>query len=99
MRGSFTFIVPKGKEASLHHEWRFRSYGSFPNYYTNATYDGKKVPDNIASQINQLPWNASRLNALQVIIEPTAGTANYEPVADAIRAQLDAAVDAYPNIG
>lgn len=99
LRGSFTFIVPKGKEAYLHHEWRFRSYGSFPNYYTNSTYDGKRVPDNIASQINQLPWNASRLNALQVIVEPTAGTSNYAPVVDAEREQLDSAVDAYPNIG
>ena len=98
LRGSFTFIVPKGKEASLHHEFRLRAQSSFPNYYTNATYDGKKVPDNIASQINQLPWNASRLNALQVIVEPTMGTSNLNPVVDSERAQLDAPVDEYPSL-
>lgn len=98
LRGSFVFIVPKGKEAYLHHEWRYRSYGSFPNYYTNPTYDGVRVPDEIASQINTLPWNASRLNALQVIVEPTFGTSNYEPVADPERSQLDPAVDEYPTL-
>lgn len=98
LRGSFTFIVPKGKEAYLHHEWRFRSYSSFPNYYTNPTYDGVRVPDNIASQINALPWNASRLNALQVIVEPTFGVSNYDPVVDPERQQLDPAVDEYPTL-
>lgn len=96
LRGSFTFIVPKGKEAYLHHEFRLRSYGSFPNYYLNPTYDGVRVPDEIASQINQLPWNASRLNALQVIVEPTKGRSDYEPTADEYRNQLDAPVDEYP---
>ncbi len=96
-RGSFTFIVPKGKEAYLHHEFRLRTQSSFPNYYANATYDGKRVPDNIASQINQLPWNASRLNALQVIVRPTMGTSNMHPVVDAERQQLDPAVDEYPS--
>lgn len=98
LRGSFVFIVPKGKEAYLHHEWRFRSYSSFPNYYTNPTYDGVRVPDSIASQINALPWNASRLNALQVIVEPTFGTSNYEPVTDPERQQLDPAIDEYPTL-
>lgn len=98
MRGSFSFIVPKGKEAYLHHEFRLRTQSSFPNYYTNATYDGKRVPDNIASQINQLPYNASRLNALQVIIEPTNGTSNMNPIVDAERQQLDPAVDEYPSL-
>ena len=95
MRGSFVFIVPKGKEASLHHEFRLRTQSSFPNYYENATYDGKRVPDNIASQVNALPWNASRLNALQVIVEPTFGVANFDPVVDPERSQLDPAVDEY----
>lgn len=98
LRGSFVFIVPKGKEAYLHHEFRYRTNSSFPNYYTNATYDGKRVPDEIASQVNAVPWNASRLNALQVIVEPTNGAANYEPVVDAERQQLDAAVDEYPSL-
>lgn len=98
LRGSFSFIVPKGKEAYLHHEFRLRTQSSFPNYYTNATYDGVRVPDNIASQINQLPWNASRLNALQVIVEPTMGTSNMSPTVDAERAKLDAPVDEYPSL-
>ena len=98
LRGSFTFIVPKGKEAYLHHEFRLRSQSSFPGYYKNATYDGKRVPDSIATQVNALPWNASRLNALQVIIEPTNGSANYSPRVDAERQQLDAATDVYPPL-
>lgn len=97
LRGTFTFIVPKGKEASLHHEYRIRTISSFPNYATNSTYDGKIVPNSIASQINQLPWPASRLNALQVIIRPTNGIPNFSPAVDAQRNQLDAPVDAYPN--
>lgn len=99
LRGSFTFIVPKGKEAYLHHEYRIRTNASFPNYATNGTYDGKKVPDEEASQIDNMLWPASRLNALQVIIKPTSGTSNYDPAADPERSQLDDPVDAYPNIG
>ena len=95
LRGSFTFIVPKGKDASLHHEFRLRTVSSYPNYYENSTYDGKRVPDNIASQVDTLPWNASRLNALQVIVRPTFGTPNMHPHADEERQQLDPAVDAY----
>lgn len=95
MRGSFVFIVPKGKEAYLHHEFRYRTQSSFPNYYLNATYDGVRVPDNIASQVNALPWNASRLNALQVIVEPTFGSANFDPVVDPERAKLDDPIDEY----
>lgn len=101
MRGSFSFVVPKGKEAYLHHEFRLHSISSFSqpgHYLSNSTYDGKRVPDEIASQVNAVPWNASRLNALQVIIEPTNGTTNYNPVADAERQQLDAAVDEYPTL-
>lgn len=99
MRGSFTFIVPQGKEAYLHHEYRIRTNSSFPNYAYNATYDGKIVPSAEASQIDHMLWAGSRLNALQVIVRPTRGTANYNPTVDAERSQLDAPVDAYPNIG
>ena len=95
LRGSFTFIVPKGKEAYLHHEFRLRTISSFPNYYTSSTYDGKRVPDNIASQIDMLPWNASRLNALQVIVRPTFGSANMNPRVDDEKQQLDPPVDEY----
>ncbi len=98
MRGVLVFIVPKGKEAALHHEFRLHSIASFsqPDHYMrNATYDGKIVPPEIASQVNALPYNASRLNALQVIVEPTFGTANFDPAVDPERSQLDPAVDEY----
>ena len=99
MRGSITFIVPKGKEAYLHHEYRLRSVDSHANYYLNPTYDGKKVPDDIAGQIDTMPYNASRLNALQIVAKPARGISNLSPVVDTERGQLDAPVDEYPNIG
>ena len=46
-----------------------------------------------------MPYTASRLNSLAVDIEPTRGSANLTPVVDAERAQLDPAVDVYPNVG
>lgn len=98
LRGSFTFIVPKGKDAYLHHEFRLRTIDSFPNYKTNAL-DGQKVPDDIAGQINRMLWNASRLNALQVIVRPANGVKNMDPVTDPDRSQLDPAVDEYPSLG
>ena len=95
LRGSFSFLVPKGKEAYLHHEYRVRTAGSFPNYYTGA-WDGQKVPD-AEAQLNAVLHPASRLNALQVIIEPTVGASDFSPTQDAYRDQLDPAVDEYPN--
>lgn len=99
LRGSFTFIVPRGKEAYLHHEFRIRTNTSFPNYAYNATYDGRKVPTSEATQIDHMLWAGSRLNALQVIVRPTRGSSNYNPAVDTERDQLDDPVDAYPNIG
>ena len=99
MRGSIAFIAPKGKEAYLHHEYRIRTVDSHAAYALNATYDGKKVPDDIAGQIDTMPYNASRLNALQIIVKPARGISNMDPTVDAIRGQLDAPVDEYPNIG
>ena len=106
LRSSLTFIVPKGKEAYLHHEYRIRvapvdmQYGvpvlAWPNYLKNSNYDGKIVPEE-ESGLNQPKWPASRLNALQVIIEPTMGEADFNPDADPIRSQLDAPEDAYEN--
>lgn len=106
LRGSFTFIVPKGKEAYLHHEFRVRvapsdmQYGkpvyAWPHYLENSDYDGKIVPDAEAG-LDSAKWPASRLNALQVIIEPTMGNADFDPAADPIRSQLDAPQDEYPN--
>ena len=98
LRGSMIFVVPKGKEAYLHHEFRLRGYGTGANYLTNAL-DGKKVPDDIAGQVDKMPYTASRLNSLAVDIEPTRGSANLAPVVDAERTQLDPAVDVYPNVG
>lgn len=97
LRGSFTFIVPKGKEASLYHEYRVRTMASFPNYYEGA-WDGQKVPDAEAS-LNNVLHPASRLHALQIIIEPTMGVTDYDPTKDPVRDQLDPAVDVYPNLG
>lgn len=96
LRGSMVFIVPKGKEAYLHHEFRLRTNSSFPNYYTTPK-DGQKVPDSEAG-VDQVLYPASRLNQLQVIIEPTQGYTDYEPVTDAERDQLDSPVDVYPAI-
>ena len=92
LRGSFTFIVPKGKEAYLHHEYRIRTTDSFPGYKTNATYDGVRVPDSQAT-LNSTLWPASRLNALQVLIEPTFGSTDFDPARDEYRDHLDAPVD------
>ena len=101
MRSSFTFIVPKGKEAYLHHEFRLRSNTSWGTgqygYLTNPTYDGKRVPDEVSSVINNIRWNASRLNALQVLVRPTRSTATKQPT-QTYREQLDPPVDEYPPI-
>lgn len=96
-RSSITFVVPKGKEAYLHHEFRLRSAESFPKY-VESSLDGQKVPDEIASQYNVIPWTASRLHALQCIIKPTSGEVDKAPVRDEIRNQLDHWEDWYPNI-
>ena len=98
MRGSLVFYVPKGKEAYLHHEFRLRGFPRPVEYLPNQL-DGQKVPDDIAGQIDQMLYTASRLNALQIIVKPARGTSNTSPVVDPERAQLDPAVDAYPNIG
>ena len=106
LRGSFTFVVPKGKEAYLHHEFRIRvapsdmQYGkpvyTWPHYLVNSDYDGKRVPDAEAT-LDAALWPASRLNALQVLIEPTSGTTDFDPVKDEYRNQLDAPEDDLPQ--
>ena len=96
-RSSITFVVPKGKEAYLHHEFRLRSGPSFPGYVENPL-DGQRVPDEIASQYNKIPWTASRLHSLQCIIKPTSGEIDKDPARDEIRNQLDHWEDWYPNI-
>lgn len=102
MRGSFTFVVPKGKEAHLHHEYRIHTTSSFSDIanhrYYRGSWDGQKVPDAEATAVDHMLHPASRLNALQVIIEPTQGYTDYDPVADPIRSQLDAPEDVYPPL-
>ena len=99
LRGSTTFIVPKGKDAYLHHEFRLRTKDSHASYALDPTYDGKKVPANIVEVVDNIPYNASRLNALQVIVKPARGVANLTPVKDAERDQLDAPIDEYVTTG
>lgn len=98
LRSSLTFIVPKGEEAYLHHEFRLRNGPDFPRYVENPL-DGQRVPDEVVSELNAIQWTASRLHALQCIIKPTSGTADKNPTRDAIRDQLDHWEDWYPNIG
>lgn len=98
LRGSLVFYVPKGKEASLHHEFRLRTHDSAAQYATNAL-DGQKVPDDIAGQVDKMLYTASRLNALQIVVKPARGSSNTSPVVDPERSQLDPAVDVYPNVG
>lgn len=96
LRGSIVFIVPKGKEAYLHHEFRVRTNDGFPNYDIHPEWDGLKVPD-VEATLNRFLHPASRLNALQVIIEPTSGTTDFDPVKDEYRDRLDSPVDTYPQ--
>lgn len=95
LRSSFTFIVPKGKEAALYHEYRVRTMSSFPNYYFTPK-DGQKVPD-AEAELNAILYPASRLHALQVLVEPTMGDTDLTPVTDSVRDQLDDPVDIFPN--
>lgn len=99
MRGSFVFIVPKGQEASLHHEFRLHTISSFPqqDHYYKGPWDGQRVPD-AEAVLNGPLHPASRLNALQVIIEPTQGEPNYDPSRDPERNQLDPPEDEYLNL-
>ena len=98
MRGSLVFYVPKGKEASLHHEFRLRGFPRPAQYLTNAL-DGQRVPDSEAGVIDRGRYTMSRLNSLQIVVEPARGTSNTSPVTDPERSQLDPAVDVYPNVG
>lgn len=102
LRGAFTCLVPKGKDLTLHHEFRVRTYASeqpgTAGYCPNPEYDGKRVPDDLVSAVDQLPWGASRLNALQVITRPAVATKHLTPVLDIAKDQLDPAVDVYPPL-
>ena len=103
LRGSLSFIVPAGKEAYLHHEFRLISTASLDlprdpqgrYHYQTSSYDGQRVPDSIASQVNAMETNASRLTALQLIVRPIFGKYNTDPVVDSAPAQQLAAHDYY----
>ena len=102
LRGSLVFYVPKGKEASLHHEFRLitaASASSGPPYYATNPLDGQKVPDDVASHVDRMLYTGSRLNALQIVVKPARGSSNTSPTVDPERTQLDPPVDVYPNIG
>jgi len=94
-RSSITFVVPKGKEAYLHHEFRLHADTPFPDWRFNER-DGQRIPDEVVATPNAILWTGSRLNALQAIIKPTSGEIDKDPVRDAVRNQLDAPVDSYP---
>lgn len=96
-RSSITFVVPKGKEAYLHHEFRLRNGPNFPHYKYNATYDGKRIPDDKLQDPDHIEWTGSRLHALQCIIKPTSGEIDKNPTRDPIRDQLDYGEDWYAN--
>lgn len=101
LRGSFSFIVPKGKEAYLHHEFRLiskESAAAVPTSYEYSQYDKQRVPDDVASQVDHMVWTASRLNALQVVVKPVNGVSNMHPTADPDRNLLDEPVDEYPGL-
>lgn len=109
LRGSFTFIVPKGKEAYLHHEYRIRTMASFPKYYPKDSWptpeswagdwNGTKVPVDAQGHVplDSLAHPASRMNALQIMVEPTKGHSDFNPVKDADRDKLDYPTDTYVN--
>lgn len=102
MRGMITFLVPKGKGITLHHEFRIRTAESEvpggPGYAFNAEYDGKRVPDNLVGAVDLMPYGGSRLNALQVITEPAMITKHLTPALDPAKNKLDAPVDVYPPL-
>ena len=79
LRGSITFIVPKGQEAWLRHEFRIRGVNTRYHYLTDPNYDAVVVDDETARTHNGMQHNASRLHSLQVIVRPTNGTMTFEP--------------------
>ena len=101
LRSSFIFYVPKGKDVSLRHEFRLITMESAPigdHWARNATYDRKKVPDDIAGQVDKMLYTASRLNSLQVVVKPCRGTSNTDPKRDPEREELDPIDDIYPGL-
>ena len=105
MRGTLSFIVPTGKEAYLHHEFRLITEQSLiaprdaqgRHHYQTSSYDGQRVPDSIAQQVDAMPYNASRLNSLQIMVRPIFGKYNTDPVVDTAPAQQLAAHDYFES--
>lgn len=78
LRGSISFVVPRGQEAFLRHEFRLRNADT-QSHYWNTGYDAQVVPKSIAGSVNQMVTNASRLHALQVVVRPVNGGTSYAP--------------------
>lgn len=101
LRGSMVFYVPKGKEASLRHEFRLitkESAAAGAPYYAHNALDRQKVPDSESGSVDHGRYTMSRLNSLQIVVEPSRGTSNTDPVKDTERELLDPAVDIYPGL-
>ena len=79
MRGSISFIVPKGQEAFLRHEFRLRGKDTRYKYLVDPQYDAKVVGDYEATHHNKMHHNASRLHSMQIIVRPTTGSMTFEP--------------------
>lgn len=100
MRGHIKFIVPKGKEGYLRHEFRFRSAASYAgssDHYAHHSLDGKRAPDNLVTAPDLLPYNASRMNALHLSIRPTKGATRDKTSLTTPRGQLDGPTDIAPQ--
>lgn len=95
MRGSITYIAPKGKELFLRHEVRHRTNESFPGYQTNER-DGQMVPVNLTTAADKMEWNASRLNALHITIRPARGATRNKSNITPAPAKMDAMEDIAP---
>lgn len=78
LRGSISFIVPRGQEAFLRHEFRLRNADT-QSHYWKTNYDTQVVPKNIAGSVNLMATNASRLHSLQVVVRPVNGGTSYSP--------------------
>lgn len=78
LRGSISFIVPRGQEAFLRHEYRLRTVAS-QSHYWNTGHDAEVVPKEVAGSVNRMLVNASRLHSLQVVVRPVNGGTSFSP--------------------
>lgn len=76
LRGSISFIVPRGQEAFLRHEFRLRDTANQSHYWSTG-HDKEVVPKSVAGSVNQMATNASRLHSLQVVVRPVNGGTSF----------------------